>query len=261
MILYARGDAASAADQFAESLACRREFGDIRGIASTVANLGDLALGAGDLGAAASYYQESLDLRRDLGDTRGVSMVLGLLGDVMYLQEQTSRAEALYREGLDLATRLGAGRQIAACRDGLTRVIKRQLGTSGPLGGSDVPNMQATTAACSGADDQPARWSYQGVGNGDRLPDGEASQGVVPGFGGDRRCSDPGLPNAPAPERLTRRERQVAVLVAQGLTNRQIAATLIVSERTVHSHVRTIMGKLAFTSRAQIAAWVARRAR
>ena len=69
------------------------------------------------------------------------------------------------------------------------------------------------------------------------------------------------MPNVPAPEQLTRREREVAALVAQGLTNRQIADTLSVSERTVHSHVRSILGKHAFTSRAQIAAWMARSAR
>lgn len=55
---------------------------------------------------------------------------------------------------------------------------------------------------------------------------------------------------------LTRREREVADLVAQGLTNRQIAARLFISERTAESHVEQIRGKLGFHSRAQIAAWV-----
>jgi DNA-binding NarL/FixJ family response regulator len=57
---------------------------------------------------------------------------------------------------------------------------------------------------------------------------------------------------------LTRREQEVAVLVARGLTNRQIAEELIVGERTVDTHVRNILGKLEFDTRAQIAAWVAR---
>ena len=55
---------------------------------------------------------------------------------------------------------------------------------------------------------------------------------------------------------LTRREREVADLVAQGLTNREIAARLFISERTAESHVEQIRGKLGFRSRAQIAAWV-----
>lgn len=58
------------------------------------------------------------------------------------------------------------------------------------------------------------------------------------------------------PERLTEREREVAALVAQGLKNRDIAATLVVSERTVHAHIRNILGKLGLASRAQVALWV-----
>jgi DNA-binding NarL/FixJ family response regulator len=49
----------------------------------------------------------------------------------------------------------------------------------------------------------------------------------------------------------------VARLVADGLTNRQLGARLFISERTVDSHVRSILNKLGFGSRAQIAAWVA----
>jgi len=55
---------------------------------------------------------------------------------------------------------------------------------------------------------------------------------------------------------LTSREREVAVLVAQGKTSRQVAEILVVSERTAEGHVNNILGKLGFTSRAQIAAWV-----
>jgi DNA-binding CsgD family transcriptional regulator/sugar lactone lactonase YvrE len=56
---------------------------------------------------------------------------------------------------------------------------------------------------------------------------------------------------------LTRREREVATLVAQGLTNREIATRLFISERTAESHVEQIRGKLGFRSRTQIAAWLA----
>ena len=56
---------------------------------------------------------------------------------------------------------------------------------------------------------------------------------------------------------LARREADVAQLVADGLTNKQIGARLFISERTVDSHVRSILNKLGVGSRAQIAAWVA----
>ena len=56
---------------------------------------------------------------------------------------------------------------------------------------------------------------------------------------------------------LGRRETDVARLVADGLSNKGIGARLFISERTVESHVRSIMNKLGFNSRAQIAGWIA----
>ena len=60
-------------------------------------------------------------------------------------------------------------------------------------------------------------------------------------------------------ERLTAREQEIALLVARGLTNRQIAQELSISERTVENHIGKIFRKLGFSSRSQIAAWVAHR--
>lgn len=54
---------------------------------------------------------------------------------------------------------------------------------------------------------------------------------------------------------LTRRERQVAALIAQGKSNREIAEALVVSERTAATHVGNILNKLGFASRTQVAAW------
>jgi non-specific serine/threonine protein kinase len=54
---------------------------------------------------------------------------------------------------------------------------------------------------------------------------------------------------------LTAREADIAALVAQGLSNRQIAGRLVISERTVHGHIRNILTKLDATSRAKIASW------
>lgn len=61
--------------------------------------------------------------------------------------------------------------------------------------------------------------------------------------------------DAPKGTVLTSREREVAGLVAKGLSNRQIAEHLYVSERTAETHVQNILVKLGFTSRAQVAAW------
>jgi non-specific serine/threonine protein kinase len=56
---------------------------------------------------------------------------------------------------------------------------------------------------------------------------------------------------------LTQRQQEVALLVGQGLTNRQIADRLIVTERTAGAHIEHILDKLGFTSRTQIGVWVA----
>ncbi|MEU6225530.1 LuxR C-terminal-related transcriptional regulator [Streptomyces sp. NPDC047042] len=60
---------------------------------------------------------------------------------------------------------------------------------------------------------------------------------------------------APAPGPLTRREREVAALVARGMSNRQIAARLVLSVRTVDFHVQNIRAKLGVGTRAQVAGW------
>ncbi|UZG60203.1 protein kinase domain-containing protein [Rhodococcus opacus] len=56
--------------------------------------------------------------------------------------------------------------------------------------------------------------------------------------------------------RLTKRERQVADLIAEGLTNQAIAERLVIAPRTAQGHVEHILAKLGFTSRTQVAAWV-----
>jgi non-specific serine/threonine protein kinase len=73
-----------------------------------------------------------------------------------------------------------------------------------------------------------------------------------------RRTPAPAIDGAHVDEiRLTRRETEIAALVAEGLTNREIAERLVVAQRTAEGHVAHILSKLGFTSRTQLAAWVA----
>ncbi|MGQ4599819.1 protein kinase domain-containing protein [Nocardia sp. R6R-6] len=67
----------------------------------------------------------------------------------------------------------------------------------------------------------------------------------------------PATSTAPAGGKLTKREREVAELIAEGLTNKEIASRLVISPRTAQGHVEHLLTKLEFTSRTQIAAWIA----
>lgn len=64
------------------------------------------------------------------------------------------------------------------------------------------------------------------------------------------------VPPSSAGAALTRRERQVADLIARGRTNKEIARSLVISQRTAETHVEHILLKLGFTSRTQVAAWI-----
>jgi DNA-binding NarL/FixJ family response regulator len=106
----------------------------------------------------------------------------------------------------------------------------------------------ATTAATSALGTRTFATEFeagrQGRTDAWRLTLGQSARDVVAASGRD-----------PA-EILRQRETEVAVLVAQGLRNKEIGARLFISERTVESHVRNILNKLGFSSRAQIAGWI-----
>ena len=86
-------------------------------------------------------------------------------------------------------------------------------------------------------------------------PGARSRAGAAPHGAGEAPHGAAGPGGAAGP--LAKREADVAQLVADGLTNKQIGARLFISERTVDSHVRSILNKLGVGSRAQIAAWVA----
>ncbi|MFD8230464.1 ATP-binding protein [Streptomyces sp. NPDC059696] len=92
------------------------------------------------------------------------------------------------------------------------------------------------------------------------LPAAELA-GREPQEPGRPRPAEPGPlpPHDDGTVRLTRRETEVAQLVAEGLANQQIADRLVIARRTAEGHVERILGKLGFSNRSQIAAWVTAR--
>ena len=88
-----------------------------------------------------------------------------------------------------------------------------------------------------GAEVRGLKWAH-GLPGAPRQPPGEADAGGRGSVG-----------------RLSPREHEVARLIVGGLSNRQIAATLVISERTAENHVSSILGKLGLDTRAQVAVW------
>ena len=73
-------------------------------------------------------------------------------------------------------------------------------------------------------------------------------------------ASNGAVADALATSRLTRREREIAGLVAEDLSNREIVTRPVISVRTAETHVENVLVKLGFTSRARVAAWESKHA-
>jgi non-specific serine/threonine protein kinase len=86
----------------------------------------------------------------------------------------------------------------------------------------------------------------------DSFPTGQVSQSSS-----SRRSIPQAVLRKKSSPGLSQREQEVAALVAQGCTNREIAKSLGIAEKTANSHIQNILNKLGFNSRAQIAAWAA----
>jgi DNA-binding NarL/FixJ family response regulator len=88
------------------------------------------------------------------------------------------------------------------------------------------------------------------------MPDEEAIAYVLEQAPAAVAARPPSVKSRPAGS-LTRRELEIARLIAEGLTSQQIAARLFISERTVTTHVTNMLNKLGLSSRIQLASWVA----
>jgi ATP/maltotriose-dependent transcriptional regulator MalT len=244
-----------------ECLALSREIGFKEGIAASFCLSGHVAWSQGDFAAARSLTEKSLALYTEMGHKHGTAEALRTLGKVMATQGDTAAARPLCEESLLLSTALGEQWMVAACLVNLGEIAaaQRQFAWAAQLWGAAEALREAT-----GLSLQPVEiGDYERSVSAARADLGEktfaaawlqgrfltpeqalAAKGQKP-----VPTSATGARSATHPAGLTAREVEVLRLLAGGLTDLQIAGTLIVSPRTVHAHISSIYSKLGITSR------------
>jgi non-specific serine/threonine protein kinase len=215
---------------------------------------------SGDNAAAIEDALTCLRIKDELGDLHTTAMCFDLLSVCLVATGEFDRAAVLYGAGDALWTLLHApvlmGPGYADIRRGAADAARTELGDErfeALASYGEALSLPGAVAVATG--DAPARQAGA-------IADSAAAAGAD----GDQAAgtSVPEVPGRGAPggaeddraKRLTRREREVAALVAGGLGNREIAEQLFLSKRTVDSHIEHIFGKLGFSSQTQLATWV-----
>ena len=275
-IAHSRGDHEHARALTEESLALFQEAGDRLWTAAALSGLGLLAQDRGDYVQAAAFYDDTLALYRELADRYGIAWTLHYLGLVAHASGDRARSTSLLRESLKLRRAIDDTEGMAGCLEVLAAVARgdgelvhaaRLLATADalrevngtPVPPTELPMREASLAAAReglGEEGFAAAWAA-----GRALPMDEA---VAEALGEREPAPGPTSPSvrlvaATPAGPLSQREQEVAALIARGHTNRQIAEQLVISEWTVDTHVRHILTKLEFRSRAQVAGWMTER--
>ena len=202
--------------------------GEVHVRSYALAALGMLALLCGDPQVAADLEKQALVMKMDLGDRAATAFVLEVLAWVAASERRHERA----------ATLLGAA-------DALWRHLSLDPDT--------VPYLSVNRRSSE---------EHAGIDRGNAAFRAAFRRGAELS---DEQVLALALEQSPVEEPpeeqvpLTRRELEVANLVGGGLSNREIAEQLAISQRTVESHVENILRKLGFGSRTQVVGWVLER--
>jgi DNA-binding CsgD family transcriptional regulator len=177
-----------------------------------------------------ALIQQSIDLRRTIRDLTGLG----------WSQESLAWAESALGHHERAATLLGAA-------DRLWEIMGRPLRTYQHL----YPSHEACVRS---AEEQLGTTRFEAAFERGRAL--SIDEGIAYALGEYPAPAAPAVPEGDTT--LTARERETAELIAEGLSNRQIATRLSISVRTVETHAQHILTKLGFRSRSQIASWVVR---
>ena len=242
-----RGDDAAALRYFDQVLDIYRQIGSRPELARCLADIGSLAISRRDLGLARSSLIESLQVCLVTGRRRGAVRVLAALAVVAMTSGDLPGALRLAGASLAQSEAVsGAGPAPASPR--LQQLVETATSRLGQVAASALlaegramsPGAVAARVTAAPTEQMPAavhpelRASSDDPAAGQALPADRLAAGL-----------------------LTKRERQVAALIADGLSNQAIASELQIRPSTAARHVANIFAKLGFNSRGQVQAWMA----
>jgi non-specific serine/threonine protein kinase len=272
LVAHNLGDLSRAETQFRRAQELYSDVGDKSGMGRATGSLARLAREAGELERAIELFERCLVLLRVANDEWGVANSLANLGHVMLAFGEPARAHEYFHQALDVRVRLGNVLGVAECLEGfagaavegkprhavvlLGAAAQLRERAGAPVEASDQDRYDQLRAR---ARDQQPGASYAAAWAEGRTLTMQAAIQLATQAEPDQvkplaadthvnvvdRGADP----------LTRRELQIARLVALGRSNREVAEELVVGVRTVETHLEHIFRKLAVQTRSQVAVW------
>ncbi|MFJ6650988.1 ATP-binding protein [Streptomyces sp. NPDC091290] len=262
-----RGEAQRADTLLRSALRSQHEHSDAAAVCVTVFYLAQAAAWRGDADTH-GWAEQCLTLCETHGARWSRSYALYLTAYQAWRLGDPDRAERLLRESLRSQRVIEDHRCFALCAETLAWLAEeegrrersvRLLALAGAAWRGMGTSLRGLTHVAAFHDACESRLRAA-MGN-RRFEDAERwATGLSHGQAVDYALEEPAKPpDKPARHTtasiLSRRETEVAHLVRDGLSNKEIAARLVISPRTVEAHIDHILNKLGFTSRTQIAAW------
>lgn len=255
-----RGRLAEARTRYEEALTLLRAIDHRWGVGLTLIGQGRVAEASGDLTGAERCFREALEIQRAVGGAPELARCLAGVGRVLARQGKVAEAYECLRESLTLChntgQRLGTARGLLAVAT--VAAAQGQAEEATRLAGAAERIRERLGQPASGTPWPLRAGAFARLWEEGRRMEADRAVRLALRLAAAGRSSSRPAPVDAAPAVLTPREREVAQLIGQGMSNRSIAEQLFISPATVARHVANINTKLGFNSRTQIAAWINR---